>query len=212
MHSIFPDPRTAPADSPMAIGEDFRTETLLAAYRQGIFPWPEGNGAVLWWSPDPRAVFPIGGVRRSRSMRRLVRSGTYEVTVDRDFPAVVEACATRPGEGTWITPAMQAAYARLHAQGHAHSVEVWRGDTLVGGLYGVAVGRVFTGESMFHRESNTSKLALIALDDHLAERGFILIDAQLHTPHLESMGAVMVPRADFLDLLGATRDDTVPFA
>ena len=210
-HSVFPDPRTAPADTPMAIGEDFRPETLLHAYQQGIFPWPDGSGAVLWWSPDPRAVFPIGSVARSRSMRRLIRAGTYRVTADTAFAEVFPACATRPGEGTWITPAMRAAYTRLHELGHAHSIEVWREDTLVGGLYGVTVGRVFTGESMFHREPNTSKLALIALDDRLAARGFELIDAQLHTPHLESMGAIMVPRADFLDLLEATRDDPAAF-
>lgn len=211
-HSHFPDPRTAPGDAPLAFGEDFRPATIIHAYRQGIFPWPDGSGQVYWWSPDPRAVFEVGTVHRSRSLRRLLRKGTLRCTVDTAFEQVIAACAHRPGEGTWITPSMRRAYTEVHRLGHAHSVEVWDDDGhLVGGLYGITSGGVFTGESMFHRVSNASKVALVHLDEHLAERGFTLIDAQLHTDHLERMGATLVPRTVFLDLLEVIRDDPVTF-
>ena len=180
---------------------------LLEAYRNGIFPWPDGRRAIYWWSPDPRMVFPGGEVRVSRSMRRLLASGRFRTTVDADFTGVIAGCAERGDEGSWITTAMQAAYGRLHQLGHAHSLEVWEDDVLVGGIYGVAVGGVFTGESMFHRVSNASKVALIALGRHLAERGYTLLDAQLHTEHLASMGAVEISRSAFLDIVAATRDD-----
>ena len=208
---MFPDPRQAPADAPLAIGEDFRPSTLVEAYRNGIFPWPDGGGEVFWWSPDPRAVFVVGSVKRSRSLRQVIRRDDLDVTLDTAFPAVMAACADRAEEGTWITQRMQAAYESLHRMGHAHSVEVWRDGVLVGGLYGIAVGGVFTGESMFHRVSNASKVALVALDDHLLDRGFSLIDAQLHTDHLESMGARMVDREAFLDVLHAVRDAPITF-
>lgn len=211
MAGLFPDPRLAPVDAPLAVGEDFSSETLLAAYRQGIFPWPDGDGAVYWWSPDPRAVFTVGTVRRPRSLRQRIRNGGFSTTVDTAFGEVIAACAVRPGEGTWITPPMSRAYVRLHEQGHAHSVEVWQAGILVGGLYGITVGAVFTGESMFHIVTDASKVALVALDDHLAERGFALIDAQLHTDHLEAMGAVEIPRGDFLDALDRLRDADVRF-
>lgn len=209
--SVFPNPRLAPPDAPLAVGEDFRPSTLLEAYRNGIFPWPDGHRDVYWWSPDPRAVFPIGTVHRSRSLQRQLRRDDFTITVDTAFADVVSACAERPGEGTWITIPMQAAYTRLHHLGHAHSVEVWRGEELVGGIYGIAVGGVFTGESMFHRVSNASKVAMVALDDHLLERGFALLDVQLHTAHLESMGAQMVSRRSFLDTLATLRDAPVSF-
>ncbi|CAN5403639.1 leucyl/phenylalanyl-tRNA--protein transferase [soil metagenome] len=201
MAGLFPDPRHAPGDAPLAVGEDFSPATLLEAYAQGIFPWPDGHGAVYWWSPDPRAVILVGTVRRPRSLRQRIRHGAFLVTIDTAFEQVVRACSDRPGDGTWITPAMRTAYMRLHAMGHAHSVEVWQDGALVGGLYGIAIGGVFTGESMFHRVSDASKIALVALDDHLVERGFGLIDAQLHTDHLEWMGAVSMPRRQFLDTL-----------
>lgn len=209
MAGLFPDPRLAPADAPLAVGEDFSSDTLLAAYRQGIFPWPDGRGAVYWWSPDPRAVFPVGTVRRPRSLRQRIRNGGFTTTVDRAFGDVIAACAWRPGEGTWITPAMRRAYVSLHELGHAHSVEVWQDGILAGGLYGIAVGGVFTGESMFHAVRDASKVALVALDEHLADRGFALIDAQMHTDHLEAMGAVEIPRSDFLDALDRLRDTGV---
>ena len=201
MRGPFPDPRLAPADAPLAVGEDFRPETLLAAYGQGIFPWPTGHGHVYWWSPDPRMVFPVGTVKRSRSLRQRMRNGGFTITRDAAFPEVMRRCAVRPGEGTWITRAMRTAYGRLHRLGHAHSVEVWQEDRLVGGLYGIAIGGVFTGESMFHLVRDASKVAMVALDDHLAARGFSLIDAQMHTDHLESMGGIEMPRAQFLDAL-----------
>ena len=209
--SIFPDPRLAPADGPLAVGEDLRPETLLEAYRHGIFPWPDGRRDVYWWSPDPRAIFLVGSVHRSRSLRRRIRTGGFTTTVDTAFRDVVSACRHRPGEGTWITPGMTEAYTRLHDMGHAHSVEVWREDRLVGGVYGVAVGGVFTGESMFHREPDASKVALVALDDHLARQGFGILDAQLHTDHLERMGVITVPRHAFLDALERLRDADVAF-
>lgn len=210
-HDPFPDPRSAPGDGPLAVGDDLRPATLLAAYRRGIFPWPDGRRATFWWSPDPRMVFPVGTVRRSRSLRQRMRNAGFTTTVDRAFAEVVAGCRDRPGEGTWITPDVARAYQRLHEMGHAHSLEVWQGDALVGGIYGVVVGAVFTGESMFHRVSDASKVAMAALDDHLAARGFALLDAQLHTDHLERMGGVLVPRAAFLDALERLRDVDVPF-
>lgn len=207
----FPDPRSAPADGPTAVGADLRPETLLDAYRHGIFPWPHGRREVYWWSPDPRAVFRVGEVHRSRSLQQRIRNGGFTTTTDTAFTEVVAGCAHRPGEGTWITPQMAAAFTRLHEMGHAHSVEVWRDEQLVGGLYGVAVGGVFTGESMFHRERDASKVALVSLDDHLARRGFMLIDAQLHTGHLERMGVQLISRRLFLGLLDDLRGADVTF-
>ena len=209
---FFPDPHEAPADAPLAVGGALREDILLDAYRHGIFPWPEGpEGVVWWWSPDPRAVFEVGGVHVSRSLRRTLRREAFEVTVDHAFERVMAACADRPGEGTWITPRMQAAYARLRRRGHAHSVEVWQAGRLVGGIYGVAVGGAFCGESMFHRETDASKVALVRLDRHLAARGFTLFDAQLPTPHLESMGARALPRSEYLARLAAARDLPILF-
>lgn len=212
MAGYFPDPRSAPADGPLALGEDFRASTLIDAYRQGIFPWPDDDGQVAWWSPDPRAVFMVGTVKRSRSLRQRIRNAGFRISTDTAFAAVMQACTDRPGEGTWITPSMQRAYARLHQLGHAHSLEVWSGDRLVGGLYGITVGAVFTGESMFHRMADASKVALAALDDHLADRQFSLIDAQLPTQHLIRMGAVAVPRSSFLTALHRLRDAEVTFS
>jgi leucyl/phenylalanyl-tRNA---protein transferase len=200
--SRFPDPASAPADAPLARGGDLDPDTLLDAYRNGIFPWPVGDRRLYWWSPDPRAVWPAGTVHVSRSLRRVIRSGRFTTTFDTDFAAVAAACAHRPGEGTWITPAMRAAYLRLHRYGIAHSVEVRDAHgALVGGLYGLALGGAFMAESMFHRARDASKVALVALDAHLAGRGFALIDGQLPTPHLASMGALTIPRAAYLRLL-----------
>ncbi len=192
----------------MAVGDDLRTPTLLDAYAHGIFPWPGPDGTVGWWSPDPRAVIPLDGLRVSRSLRRRLRSEVYRTTVDTAFDAVVRGCAQPRDGGTWIVPAMVAAYRRLHAAGAAHSVEVWAGNELVGGLFGITVGGAFTGESMFSRRSDASKVALVALVAHLRTCGFTLLDAQLPTPHLASLGAVAVPRDAFLDRLAtAVRRD-----
>lgn len=202
MAGRFPDAATAPGDEPLAYGGDLQVETLLEAYRQGIFPWPGDSGIIWWWSPDPRAVIPIGGLHVSRSLRRTLRRGGLRCTSDIAFPAVIRACADRPGEGTWITAGMRAAYTRLHLRGHAHSIEVWdAAGRLVGGLYGVSVGRVFCGESMFHRVSDASKVAMAATMRVLERCGHDLLDVQLPTPHLASMGAVEISRGEYLDLL-----------
>lgn len=197
----FPDPRTAPGDAPLAVGGDLAPDTLVEAYAAGIFPWPDEDGTVWWWSPDPRAVFDPGGVHVSRTLRRTLARGHLRPTLDTAFERVVAACADRPGEGTWITPQMASAYTRLHRLGLAHSVEVWQEDRLVGGVYGVALGAAFMGESMFSRISDASKVALVALDRVLVRHGYHLFDAQLPTPHLLRMGAQVVARERFLDRL-----------
>lgn len=200
--SRFPDPRTAAGDEPLAYGGDLRVDTLCEAYSHGIFPWPGDSGTIWWWSPDPRAVIPIGGLHLSRSLRRTLRAGRLRCTSDTAFAAVVEACAQRPGAGTWITREMRRAYGHLHHSGWAHSVEVWDHDgRLVGGLYGVSAGRVFCGESMFHLASDASKIAMVVTMRVLAAGGFDLFDVQLPTPHLRSMGAVEMDRDQYLDLL-----------
>jgi leucyl/phenylalanyl-tRNA--protein transferase len=180
----------------LAVGGDLSAERLQAAYRRGIFPWYTEREPILWWCPDPRAVLYPEAVRVSRSLRRVMRQGRFTLTADTAFDAVLEACAApRPGQdGTWISRAMMAAYGRLHALGLAHSLEVWREGRLVGGLYGVALGAVFFGESMFSRQSDTSKIALATL----AGMGFQLIDCQVPSAHLASMGAVEIPRERFL--------------
>lgn len=203
----FPDPRIAPADSPVAWGGDLTVPTLLEAYRNGIFPWPGEHGPVWWWSPDPRAVIGMHGLHVSRSLRRTLRRTTLRCSTDQAFAEVVDGCADRGGQGTWITAAMRRGYEALHEHGAAHSVEVWDDhDRLVGGLYGVAVGRVFCGESMFHRVTDASKVALVVIMRILEASGFVLFDVQMPTPHLRSMGAVDMPRTVFLDILAAGRD------
>lgn len=207
---MFPDPRDVPGDAPFARGENYEAVVLLDAYRHGIFPWPDGDD-VYWWSPDPRAVIPLDGLRVSRSLRRTLRSGGFACTVDQAFADVMRACADTRGTQTWITPAYRKGYERLHGLGAAHSVEVWSGAELVGGLYGVTIGAVFTGESMFHRRTDASKIALVALRDRLRDCGFGMLDVQLPTPHLESMGAVAVPREEYLDRLAELVDQPVVF-
>jgi leucyl/phenylalanyl-tRNA--protein transferase len=203
----FPDPRSAPGDGPLAWGGDLRVDTLIEAYREGIFPWPADRGPVWWWSPDPRAIILPTGLHVSRSLRRTLRRGGLHCSSDRAFADVIAACAHRPGEGTWITPDMQDAYRHLHEHGVAHSVEVWHDEgDLIGGLYGVAIGRLFCGESMFHRTSDASKVAMVATMRILERGDFVLFDVQLPTPHLMSMGAIEISRDLFLDLLRAHRD------
>ncbi len=203
----FPDPSTAGEDGVVGFGADLQPDTLLHAYRQGIFPWPHPGLPLPWFSPDPRGALELGGLRVSRSLRQRLRRCGFETTVDQDFDAVVAACAERHGgEGTWILPEMHAAYLSLHHLGHAHSLEVWYGDELVGGLYGVGIGAVFAGESMFHWVGDASKVALVDLVDRLAEAGGWLVDVQLVTPHLASLGARPMPRRSFLELLRRARD------
>lgn len=201
--STFPDPRYAPSDV-VAMGEDLRVSTLREAYRKGIFPWPHDGLPLPWFSPRRRAVILFDELHVGRSLRKAQQRNAFTFTIDRDFRAVIRACseAERPEQdGTWIEPKIVDAYTRLHDAGDAHSVEVWDGDELVGGLYGVDAGGVFTGESMFHRRSDASKLALLYLVDHIRARGGTLIDCQVMTPHMEALGAREIPRGRFLDLL-----------
>lgn len=200
--SPFPPLATAlrRPDGLLAAGGDLSPTRLLAAYRAGIFPWFGPGEPILWWSPDPRCVFETGAMHEPRRLRRWRRHSDRVLEADRDFEAVMAACAAprRAATGTWIVPEMRAAYARLHEAGHAHSIEVRAPDgRLVGGLYGVAIGRMFFAESMFSAETNASKLALLGLGWVLAEWGWPLIDAQVHSAHLESLGARMMPRASF---------------
>lgn len=213
----FPDPSRARAPDVLAMGCDFSAGTLLHAYRQGIFPWPhareeepEGGGdpLVLWFSPDPRCIFPLEEEPHwSRSLRRTLRHHPFEVTLDQDFAGVIRMCGeTRAGE-TWIIPELVAGYLRLHELGWAHSVEVWeRGPEgsreLVGGIYGLAIGGLFAGESMFHTRTDASKIAFATLVHKLRAGGFRLFDVQVENPHLASLGCVEIPRADYLARVG----------
>jgi leucyl/phenylalanyl-tRNA--protein transferase len=183
----------------LAAGADLSPDRLVAAYRRGIFPWFNDGDPVLWWSPDPRMVLFVNELKVSRSLRRVVASGEFEVKADTAFAAVMAGCAAPRGDqdGTWITDEMTAAYQELAARGIAHSIETWQDGTLVGGLYGVALGRMFFGESMFSRASNASKVALVHLVRQLASWGFELIDCQMSTSHLASLGAREIPRQQF---------------
>lgn len=201
----FPDPRGAPASGFVAAGGDLAPETIVAAYRAGLFPWPHDGVDTLWWSPDPRAILPPERFHVSRRLARRVRQGRFRVTLDAAFPQVIAACAVRP-EGTWITPGIMRAYLRLHILGWAHSFEVWNLEgALVGGLYGLRVDGLFGAESMFHRATDASKIALLALCRYAPRAGISLIDVQLPTPHLDSLGAEAIPRDRYLELVAAAR-------
>jgi leucyl/phenylalanyl-tRNA--protein transferase len=187
-----------------AVSRTLSPSVVLAAYRRGIFPWPVSQRLVPWVSPDPRAVFPLDDPPHwSRSLRRTMRRGIFTVTVNRAFRQVVEACGTDRDEGTWITPDVISTYVALHAMGWAHSVEVWAADdgSLAGGLYGIALGGVFAGESMFHRRTDASKVAFATVAERSRARGFSMFDVQVLTPHLESLGCMSIARAEFLDRL-----------
>lgn len=204
--SAFPDPNIAPKDGPLALGGDLSPERLLDAYSHGIFPWFDNDAQpILWWSPDPRAVLAPTELRISRSLGKQLQAGRYDVTADQAFADVVAGCAAprRSGDGTWITRRMQRAYCDLHRAGYAHSVEAWRGDELAGGLYGVSLGGMFFGESMFSRSVDASKVALAHLARQLTAWNFTLIDCQMPTDHLRSLGAREMPRAEFLRLVAA---------
>ncbi len=192
----------------LAVGGDLSTETLLRAYRRGIFPWFSDDDPILWWSPDPRMVLFPAELHVTRSMRKTMRSGRFDVTADRDFEQVIMACRQpRRGEaGTWITTQMVDAYLRLHRAGYAHSVETWVDGELAGGLYGVAIGRAFFGESMFTHVADASKVALIALTRQLHAWNFGIIDCQMRTQHLASFGAREIPRAEFAQQLAELVD------
>jgi leucyl/phenylalanyl-tRNA--protein transferase len=203
--AALPDPSSAREEPNglLAAGGALTPEWLLGAYRRGIFPWFARGQPILWWSPDPRCVLEPDALVLSRSLRQSLRNRGYETRIDSDFEAVVAACAEpRAGaDGTWITPAMRRAYLELFRLGHAHSVETWHAGLLVGGLYGVRIGALFCGESMFSRARDASKVALARLAEHARQSGIRLIDCQLPTPHLASLGATAVPRARFLERL-----------
>lgn len=204
---MFPDPRRARGDI-IAIGEDLSTTTLREAYRHGIFPWPHEQLPLPWFSPRRRAVIFFDELHVGRTLRRSMRQSSFRLTIDGAFDEVIRACAgatRREGEGTWIGTDIIRAYSRLHREGDGHSVEAWQDDTLIGGLYGIDAGGLFTGESMFHRRPDASKLALLHLIEHLRTRGATWLDCQIMTPHMEAFGAREIPRARFLDLLAETQ-------
>ncbi|MGB1610807.1 MAG: leucyl/phenylalanyl-tRNA--protein transferase [Flavobacteriaceae bacterium] len=201
---LFPSPEQASAEGIVAVGGDLQPERVMLAYRKGIFPWFESDDFLLWWSPDPRMVLFPDRLKVSKSMRTVLRKKQFEVTFNKAFDQVVEACAKvkRFGQnGTWITPGLMEVYSTLHTQGHAHSVEVWEEGSLVGGLYGIDLGTVFCGESMFSKSSNASKVALIYLVKELKKNKYELIDCQVPTQHLASMGAEPISRTEFLTFL-----------
>ena len=201
---LFPSPEQASAEGIVAVGGDLQPERVMLAYRKGIFPWFESDDFLLWWSPDPRMVLFLDQLKISKSMRTVLRKKRFEVTFNKAFDQVVEACAKvkRFGQnGTWITPGLMEVYSTLHTQGHAHSVEVWEEGSLVGGLYGIDLGTVFCGESMFSKSSNASKVALIFLVKELKKNKYELIDCQVPTQHLASMGAEPISRTKFLTFL-----------
>lgn len=201
---IFPPVENANAEGLLAVGGDLSPERLLLAYQNGIFPWFNGGSPILWWSPDPRMVLYPDKIKISKSMRKVLRSGQFRLTVNTCFGKVIERCSDikRTGQqGTWITAEMCKAYIALHYEGYAKSYEVWENDQLVGGLYGFDLGHIFCGESMFSTVSNASKFAFIRLAQELEAKKYIVIDCQMHTDHLESMGAKEIPRYKFTDLL-----------
>lgn len=208
----FPEPDVDLTGEPdvLGVGADLAAATLVHAYRSGIFPWPHGDAPLPWFSPDPRGVLPPREVRVARSLRRTLLARGWEATMDADLAAVIDACAVpRGSDGTWIDADLRSAFLELGRLGWAHSVEVWDGDRLVGGLYGVLVGGVFTGESMFHREPDASKVALVELCARLVEAGAELVDVQVLTPHLERLGARPMPRERYRRLLAEVRDRRV---
>jgi leucyl/phenylalanyl-tRNA--protein transferase len=205
IRSDFPDVERAlrDPDGLLAIGGDLSPERVLDAYRHGIFPWYSRGQPILWWSPDPRCVLEPGALKISASLRKTLRKRPFRVTFNKAFAAVIKACGQprRAGPDTWITPEVLRAYTGLHHAGHAVSVECWKGEHLVGGLYGLTIGRVFFGESMFSRATDASKVALAHLAHEMRLRGFRLLDCQIHSPHLQSLGATLMPRPVFSRLL-----------
>jgi leucyl/phenylalanyl-tRNA---protein transferase len=211
---LFPPPRLAEPDGLLAVGGDLSVPRLLLAYSQGIFPWYNQGDPILWWTPDPRCIIDPADFHISRSLTKLLHRRSFITTCNQAFTQVVAACAElREQNGTWLGPDMRQAYGRLHQLGYAHSVECWQGEELVGGVYGVALGGCFFGESMFHRVSGASKVALLALSERLRQGGGELIDCQLPSAHLFSLGAREIPRDEFLRRLrrgGVTPSTTPP--
>lgn len=206
---VFPNPDQAATDPDglLAVGGNLQPETLLSAYNQGIFPWYNQNDPIMWWSPSERCVIQPQRLHISRSLKKYMARGKFAISRNSAFVEVIKACANREnGDETWITSDMIEAYIKLHQLGHAHSLEVWDGDSLIGGIYGLEIGRIFCGESMFSRAKNGSKIALVYLCQHMINRGFKLLDCQLVNPHLMSMGAESIPRNTFLSMLYNYRD------
>jgi leucyl/phenylalanyl-tRNA--protein transferase len=203
--AVFPPVSRALAepDGLLAVGGTLSPRRLITAYEHGVFPWYAEGQPVLWWCPDPRAVLYPRELRISRSLRKRMRNAGFETRLDTAFPEVIRRCSEprASGDGTWLTEEMIAAYTQLHALGLAHSVETWLGGELAGGLYGVRLGRVFFGESMFSRSADASKIALVRLIDEARARGIVVIDCQIASPHLQSLGSRSIPRSDFIALL-----------
>lgn len=211
---FFPSPLAASPEGLVAVGGRLESAWLLDAYRHGIFPWPVWDDEPMaWWSLDPRAIVEFDGMHISRRLQRTLRSGMFQVTCDRDFAGVIRGCGTAIGreEGTWLTAAMIDAYEEMHRLGHAHSIEVWREDKLAGGTYGIAIGGLFAAESMFFRVSDASKVALAYLIAHLRARGYRLLDVQQWTPHTGRLGAIEIPRIEYLRRLAEVIDLQVTF-
>ena len=201
---VFPDPELADESGLLAVGGDLTPERLILAYANGIFPWYSKGEPILWWSPNPRMILLPQNIKISKSLDQTIRLNKYTTTFDNAFEEVIKSCKTapRPGQtGTWITAEMQEAYIALHKLGFAHSVETWQNEELVGGLYGVSLGRAFFGESMFFKSRDASKVALVNLASFLQKHNFKFIDSQVETDHLKSMGAISISRPEFLELL-----------
>lgn len=204
----FPDPNLADENGVLAVGGDLEPDSLVLAYRKGIFPWPMPGYPLLWFSPEERAILRFSKFHVARSLHRVLKKTTFRVTQDLAFDKVIQACAKVPrkeGNMTWITPPMIRAYVNFHKLGFAHSIEVWDGERLVGGCYGVAVDGVFSGESMFRTEPNASKVAIVHMIEHLKKQGLEWMDIQVLTPHMQAMGAEVVSRAEFLKLLSQSQ-------
>ncbi len=200
----FPPPHLATQEGLLAVGGDLSSDRLLLAYKDGIFPWYSDGEPILWWAPDPRLVLYPKELKVSRSLRKVLRRSIYKITFDTTFEQVIRSCAEvrlEKYEGTWITAEMRDAYCRLHKLGYAHSVECWYDSQLVGGLYGVSIGRAFFGESMFSTMNNASKVCLVFLVDYMLENNFVFIDCQVATDHLIRLGAQSIPRSDFISQL-----------
>jgi leucyl/phenylalanyl-tRNA--protein transferase len=212
---FFPPAEMAEPEGVVLFGGKLTSEWLLDAYAHGIFPWPifDGTDIMVWWSPDPRAVFELDRFHVSRRLARTCRSGQFEVTCDQDFAGVLQGCATAGDrqQNTWLTPQMIEAYTQLHQLGYAHSIEVWSEGELAGGTYGIALGGLFAGESMFHRVRDASKVALVHLVHHLRVRGYTLFDIQQCTTHTASLGAIEIARDDYLRRLAAALPLSVTF-
>lgn len=207
----FPNPELANPDGILAVGGDLSPERLLIAYKIGLFPWFNPDDPILWWCPDPRFVLYPQDLKVAKSMRTYFNNDKFQVSFDQNFKAVISACQVnkRKGQsgGTWITDEMLNAYCRLHEQGYAHSVEVWKDGELVGGLYGVSIGKIFFGESMFANVSNASKFGFISLVRILEKQNFTLIDCQQQTPHLESLGGKFITRKKFLNYMESNKQE-----